>query len=111
MEQNFFDEIFEKLNILESENKILKEELENLNEDSEINIENYMTNNPTEKLNEIKEFQNKINSEFFSSSPNTNNRNYIDLIINFKPFDELNAMEITGDFTNWQKKHMEKVIS
>jgi hypothetical protein len=108
MEQNFFEEIFQKINNLEAENKILKVELDNLNEENSLNIDKYMTINPTEKLNEVKDFQSKINSEFFSSKKNID-ETVTDLIINFKDFDELNSMEITGDFTSWKKKPMEKV--
>jgi len=106
MEQNFFDEIFEKINILEAENQFLKKELESLNEE---NLDKYMTIDPIEKLNEFKEYHKKINEEFCSSKSNTDN-NYSNLVINFKPFDELNTLQITGDFTNWQKMPMEKVI-
>lgn len=109
MEENYFEEIFEKLNILEAENKILKDELESLDEDKAIQIDNYITNNPDENLNEVREIQNKINNQFFSSQNGKDNK-ITELILNFKPFDELNSMEITGDFTNWNKKAMEKVF-
>jgi hypothetical protein len=113
MESNFFDEMFERINILEAENKILKEELKNIHDDNYINVEKFITMNPNEKLNQLHEFKKNIKLDELIKKKNfdSKDKKYFELTINFKSFDELNSLEITGDFTNWKKMQMQKVLN
>jgi hypothetical protein len=111
METNFIDEIFERIRILEQENKILIDELKNINNESEINIDNYITIDKNEKLNQLNEFKMQINLDNFTSKNINENQKgqFTEITINYKPFEDLHAIEIAGDFSNWNKKKMEKV--
>jgi len=106
MDSIIFDEIFEKLNFLESENQILKNELEKLNEEeNKSEIENLINFNISqEKFDKINDINKKL-----TSIKKEDSGKFYELIINFKPYDEVNSMEISGDFTNWKKISMEKV--
>jgi len=109
METNFLDEIFERINVLEAENKFLKEELKNLNNQNETSIEKYIDYDTQEQIKKINEFKIKNNLDsLFKIEENEINK-FVEMVIDFKPYDEFNTLEISGDFTNWKKRKMEKV--
>ena len=109
MEQNFLDEIFSQINLLETENKVLQEELNNINSESVVKIDKFIQNhnndtNLTENINKIKKFDFELLNKKKSYK-----KNLEEILINFKPYDELDSIEIIGDFTNWKKIKIEKV--
>lgn len=111
METNFLDEIFAQINLLEAENKSLKEELEKLNQESDVNIEKFLTINKENKANEIDEFKKALNlfPHNYNMDKENASKNLYELEIIYKPYDNLDFLDITGDFTNWQKTRIEKV--
>lgn len=111
METNFLDEMFERINILESENKLLKEELKNINNESEISIDNYVSLDKNEKINQLNDFKKELNLEKFyeKNFVDKDNTPFTLLTVNFKPYEDFNSIDIAGDFTNWKKEKMEKV--
>lgn len=112
METNFLDEIFERISVLELENKMLKEELKNINTESEINIDNYITIDKTEKINQLNEMKKQIKLDDLTLKKKVEKEynQYNDITVNFKPYEDFHSIDIAGDFTNWKKEKMEKVF-
>ena len=62
---------------------------------------------PTEKIEEINNF--KEQNKFPEISNNKNNKKLCEILISYKPYDSLDYLEISSDFTGWKKIKMEKV--
>jgi hypothetical protein len=109
MEENDLDEIFLRIQKLEEENRLLKEELnsiENENYFDMTSLTNFTPNDDkVEEMNNFKKLNNIPDTLY-----NQNSTKLIDIIISYKPYEELDRLEIASDFTGWKKIDMEKVL-
>jgi uncharacterized coiled-coil DUF342 family protein len=107
-ETNFMDELFQRINDLESENKILEEtiratqnELDNKALTNSLNIKE-----DTQIIQEIELLnQNEANNSIVKV-----NSNLKEITLEFVPFDNFKEVYIAGDFTNWNKLLTAKVF-
>ena len=95
---NIIDELFERINALETENAILEQKIKALQDEydkKELAIEDNIDINGLQSLIDKEKIE--LNSDF------------INIDINYVPFDNFNEIFIAGDFTNWEKKPMQNV--
>ena len=110
MEANVIDEMFNRINQLEEENKILEMELSNLKvllEDKNINDLFKGEKLDDQKIiDELEEFADKeINQKLTKSEKNLKT-----LEIEYFPYDNVDKIYIAGDFTKWEQIEMQNVI-
>ncbi len=110
MDDNIIDELFNRINTLEHDNKFLETQLSNLKvllEDKTINDlfkgEKLNDEKVIEELNEYAEKE--INQKLTKSKQNLKN-----VTIEYFPFDNVDKIQIAGDFTKWEQIEMQKVI-
>ena len=97
MDSNVLDEIFLRIQTLEEENKILKEELNSTKDPNSLDISTITQIKPNDKIEEINNFKKQNN--FPEISNNKENKNLCEILITFKPYDVLDHLEISSDFS------------
>ena len=100
MEANIIDELFERINALERENAILNERAKSL--EDEIDKKEFIIEDSID-LTDLK--------MLIAGEKMEMNSDLVNMEISYVPFDNFDEISIAGDFTGWDKKVMEKVIS
>ena len=115
---DFMDELFQRINQLEEENKILNKKII----EQDIRLKEKKEKEMLKGINE-KELLGGLDLDENKDNTNTDNRMDIDLPdlnkkftnpnmeeveIIYTPYEDINKIYIKGDFTKWEKKEMRK---
>jgi hypothetical protein len=105
---NFMDELFQRIHDLESENKILENNIKTV----QVELEMKELNNLIEYKEEtdiIKEIE-LLNEKEGESEIIKVNSNLKEISLEFVPFDNFKEVYIAGDFTNWNRLLLKNVL-
>jgi hypothetical protein len=109
---NFIDELFLRIQSLESENQILEKDLKVLKNELDIAETKEIVQDQDEESHVIQEikFRNDQHSTKFSKDKNNLafSSELEKVCFSYTPYDNFSHLKICGDFTNWEKKEMTK---
>ena len=110
MDDNIIDELFNRINSLEQENKHLESKLSSIKvQQEEKNIKDLLKDEKLDEnilIDELNKFADKeINCKLIRIEQKLQN-----VTIEYSPYDNLDQIFIAGDFTKWEQVEMQKVI-